>query len=179
MTTDPVATEAVARFGAPLQAYVARILRDAEEARDVVQETFLRFVRTPRSETEGRMAEWLYTVARRRAIDVRRKRRPERLLPEAEAAVVDPGRDPGAAAEIDDEAARVRRALERLPAAQREVLALRLKDGLSYKEIAAARGLTPSYVGWLLHVGLKAVRERLKTTDEGRGGAAARHGGAS
>jgi RNA polymerase sigma factor (sigma-70 family) len=170
MTTESPATDAVARFEAPLRAYVARLLHDAEEARDVVQDTFLRLVRAPRSETEGRMAEWLYTVARHRAIDVQRKRRRiEALAPGRAAETPDPAHGAVAAAEIVDEADRARRCVAELPENQREVIGLRLKDGLSYKEIAAVTGLTTANVGWLIHVGLKAVRARLNGKDGDRG----------
>src|SRR5215470_17575017 len=64
---------AVGRFEGPLVLYAARFLGDAERARDVVQDTFLKLCAQPRDEVEHRLAEWLFTVCRNRALDVLRK----------------------------------------------------------------------------------------------------------
>src|SRR4051812_20231634 len=64
---------AVERFEGPLTLYAARLLRDADAARDVVQDTFLRLCSQPRAEIQARLAEWLFTVCRNRALDVLRK----------------------------------------------------------------------------------------------------------
>ncbi|HVW37914.1 MAG TPA: sigma factor, partial [Pirellulales bacterium] len=55
----------VARYEGPLVRYAARITGDAERARDVVQDTFLRLCEQDRAELDGRLAQWLYTVCRR------------------------------------------------------------------------------------------------------------------
>ena len=65
--------DAVARFEGPLTLYAARLLRDAETARDVVQETFLKLCASDRNSIDGHLAEWLFTVCRNRALDVLRK----------------------------------------------------------------------------------------------------------
>jgi len=57
----------------PLTLYATRITKDLERARDVVQEAFLRLMREDRQLIEPRVAEWLYTVCRNKALDVRRK----------------------------------------------------------------------------------------------------------
>ena len=65
--------DAVARFEGPLTLYAARLLRDAEAARDVVQETFLKLCASDQASIDGHLAEWLFTVCRNRALDVLRK----------------------------------------------------------------------------------------------------------
>ena len=64
--------DAVARFEGPLTLYASRLLRDAEAARDVVQETFLKsLVAADNShQLTATLAEWLFTVCRNRASDV-------------------------------------------------------------------------------------------------------------
>src|SRR4051795_8012937 len=69
----PWARRAVERYEAPLTLYAARLLGDADAARDVVQETFLRLCVQDRAVIESRLAEWLFTVCRNRALDVLRK----------------------------------------------------------------------------------------------------------
>src|SRR5215472_7955880 len=65
--------DAVARFEGPLTLYASRLMRDAEAARDVVQETFLKLCASDRAAIESHLAEWLFTVCRNRALDVLRK----------------------------------------------------------------------------------------------------------
>jgi RNA polymerase sigma-70 factor (ECF subfamily) len=156
-TAGPVA-DALARYERPLLAYAARLTGDAERARDVVQETFLRLC--ARGEPES--AEWLYTVCRNLALDVRRKERP--MVTTSEGAVLDrasgePG--PDGEAERRDSVSRVLRVLAGLPENQREVLRLKFQHGLSYREIAGVTELSVSNVGFLIHRGLKSLRERL------------------
>ena len=65
--------DAVASFEGPLTLYAARLLHDADRARDVVQETFLKLCSSDQASIDGHLAEWLFTVCRNRALDVLRK----------------------------------------------------------------------------------------------------------
>ena len=65
---------AVARHQAPLLRYATRLLGgDADRARDVVQDTFVRLMAQPPAQVDGHVAEWLFTVCRNRTHDVLRK----------------------------------------------------------------------------------------------------------
>src|SRR5258708_38350977 len=66
---------AVSRFEGPFTLYAARLLGENERARDVVQDTFLRLCVQDRFKVEDRLAEWLFTVCRNRALDILRKER--------------------------------------------------------------------------------------------------------
>ena len=67
---------ALDRLERPLIAHNARILGgDVERARDAVQEAFLRLCKQARAEVEPRITEWLFTVSRSVALDLRRKER--------------------------------------------------------------------------------------------------------
>ena len=161
---DSWIAEAVARYEGPLVLYARRILSgDLGRARDVVQETFLKLCRAGRGEVaDGRVAAWLYTVCRRAALDVRRKERRMTLISDETAdRFSGMEADPAAAAENGDSHARVMSMIERLPENQREALVLKFGHGLSYKEIGEVMGQSVGHVGFLIHVGLKAVRERL------------------
>lgn len=157
--------EAVGRYEAPLLRFTARLLGDAEAARDVVQDAFLRLCERPRAEVDGHLAEWLYTVCRNRALDVLRKEsRMDRQTPMPDAppdgaASREP--DPAAASEAREATGRMLAALATLPPRTQEVLRLRFQEGLSYREIAGVMQLTVSHVGVLLHNGLKSLRARV------------------
>jgi RNA polymerase sigma-70 factor (ECF subfamily) len=151
----------VASYEGPLVRYAARITGDVERARDVVQDTFLRLCQQNQNELDGRLVEWLYTVCRRRALDIQRKEhRMRATLPEElDVCAADHTRDDCLEREETHEV--VLAAISRLPESQQEVLRLKFQSGLSYREIAGVTGLSVTNVGYLLHIGLKTVREQL------------------
>src|SRR6059058_4218150 len=65
--------EIVHRFEIPLLQYARRITGDREQARDVVQETFVKFQRNGALRREDEPATWLFTVCRNAALNVCRK----------------------------------------------------------------------------------------------------------
>lgn len=184
------------RFERPLTLYAIRIVGDADRARDVVQETFARLLAAeqgtpadpragrddptaPDPAANGRLTRWLYTVCRNRALDVRRKeRRMTRLidLPRSTAAAEPsdadrfpgPAPDPAINAERHDATSHILRLLDRLPANQQEVIRLKFQQGLSYRDIAAVTQLSESNVGFLLHTGLKTLRNQMGEHERAR-----------
>ena len=135
------------------------LLRDAELARDVVQETFLKLCSSERSSIEGHLAEWLFTVCRNRALDVLRKeQRMSQLREEQVLRCLSPGPAPLEAAERQELGQRVLELLESLPVNQREVIRLKFQNGFSYQEISRISGHSVSNVGYLIHAGIKTLR---------------------
>ena len=61
--------------------------------------------------------------------------------------------------------ARLLRQLARLPVNQQEVVRLKFQEGMSYKQIAEVTGLSVSNVGYLLHVAVNSLRERVNAKD--------------
>jgi RNA polymerase sigma-70 factor (ECF subfamily) len=150
------------RFEGDLLRYARRIVGDEEHARDVVQETFLKLWRNDRQAIDGHLVEWLYTVCRNQAVDVRRKEQRMQLLAEESLAVQESTETaPATFAERQDSAAHVLDLVDRLPANQQEVIRLKFQSGLSYREISRVTGLTVSHVGVLIHTGLKSIRIKL------------------
>jgi RNA polymerase sigma-70 factor (ECF subfamily) len=158
--------EALERWEGPLMRFATRITRDLERARDVVQETFLRLWQADRSVLEGRLAPWLFTVCRNRALDMVRKE--SRMQRNPLVLVADHLADgPDVEQERREGASRIARVLAGLTPNQQEVVRLKFEGGLSYKEIAEVSGLSVSNVGFLLHVALKRIKSELGATDEG------------
>src|SRR3954454_8070550 len=99
--------EAVVRFEGPLLLYASRLLGDAETARDVVQDTFLRLCGQDRAAVGDHLAEWLFTVCRNRALDVLRKEhRMTQLKDDQVGRCLSPAPGPAEAAERHDLGAR-------------------------------------------------------------------------
>lgn len=124
------------------------------DADDVVQEVFLHAMkRLGELRDPASFGGWICAIARRRAIDHLRRKPPlDELPPET------PSR---ADTSLRAEAAEVLAAIRSLPAAYHETLVLRLVEGLSGAEIAAATGLTPESVRVNLHRGFRQLREKL------------------
>ncbi len=153
---------AVERFERPLGLYAARLLGDPDAGRDVVQETFLRLCAQDRDAVEPRLAEWLFTVCRNRALDVLRKESRMTQLSEDQVQVrTAPGPGPAELAEGRESAAVALRLLDALPPNQRDVIRLKFQNGFSYQEISRISGHSVSNVGYLIHVGLKTLRAQL------------------
>lgn len=143
-----------ARFHRVVHAIVlARV--HAGDAPDVVQDVFADvWSRLPDLREPAAFPGWIVTMARNRAIDHVRRRRP--VSDDAADLAVSP---PPAA-----EAAAALRAIRTLPETYRETLIMRLVEGLSGPEIAERTGMTPESVRVHLHRGIKLLREKLGGT---------------
>jgi RNA polymerase sigma factor (sigma-70 family) len=124
----------------------------ASEAEDCFQETMLSALRAyPRLTDASNLRGWLFTIARRKAIDARRAiaRRP---VPVADP---DPGSTEPDRAEIDEA---LWDDVRRLPVKQRRAVVLRFAGDQSYPEIAAAMSTTQDSARQSVHEGLKKLR---------------------
>ena len=165
---DQWVRSAVRRYERPLLLYAGHLTGSAERARDLVQEAFLRLCSQDPRRVGPKLAEWLYTVCRNLAIDRRRKERRMNTLsdlrgdlrPES-AAPPSPEPPPPARAEQRDTLAQVLASLARLPPNQQEVIRLKFQQGMSYKQISDITSLSVTNVGFLIHTGLKTLRNRL------------------
>lgn len=146
----------------PLVRYAQRITGDVERARDVVQATFLKLCREDPQSLDGHLAQWLFTVCRNQALDVRRKESRMNSFSDAEAAgCTSREPSPGEEYATREEHQRVLELMDTLPSNQQEVLRLKFQNGFTYREIASITELSVSNVGYLIHTGLKTLRTRL------------------
>ncbi len=150
------------RYERPLVAYATRLGADLESARDVVQEAFLRLLSQDLEPLRERVGVWLYTVCRRRVHDeLAKASRLATVDAELERGWTAADGDP-ARALVQGERLRVVAALVAgLPAKQREVVELKFRHGLAYREIVEITGHPIGQVGWLLHEAVKTLRRRM------------------
>jgi RNA polymerase sigma-70 factor (ECF subfamily) len=144
-----------------------RVLGDSTRAQDVVQDVFLGLWRDPSryDVRRGPIGPYLRMVARSRALDVWREaqvagRAKDRLraLMKAEEEPLD--ERPVAAAERRVRSVAVRRALMRLPDAQREAIVLAYWGGLTAEEIAAGSGTPLGTVKSRIRLGVLKLRDQ-------------------
>lgn len=132
----------VRTYGEKLRSHAAYILRDADEAHDVVQETFVKAMREPRFfEPEFKMQAWLYRVTRNLCFNLSRDRRRRQVILHGQRRSEAAFDDPIEAVFAGEQQEEVMAALERLSADHRAILELRYYGDLSYNEIAERLGI--------------------------------------
>jgi RNA polymerase sigma-70 factor (ECF subfamily) len=146
-------------------------LRDADEAEDVVEETFWQAWRSAREYNPRRSAgtTWILMIARSRALDRLRSRRRrvewtaapttvETLFEQSEAAK---GEGPDTAPEVSELRLAIVTAMGALPQEQREAVEMAFFGGLSHAEIAETTGQPLGTVKTRIRLAMQKLRERL------------------
>lgn len=149
------------RHAPRLLGYLVRLLRDETEAEDVLQTAMLQVWRTADrfDPARARAAAWLYVIARSRATDVMRRRRPvSGRAPGTEAAETP---DLAAPMQREDERTGMRQALKALPENQRSVIRLTFYAGLTQSEVAERLDLPLGTVKTWIRRGMLALRSSL------------------
>lgn len=128
------------RHRGPLYRYILRQVGEPATANDLYQQSWEKVIRSRhRFRDSSPLQAWMYRIARNNVIDHFRRQKPldKRLPDEIEA----PG--PGPEEQTDNEHRRqdLERALQDLPAEQKEVLLLKLESGLNLKTIADVVGI--------------------------------------
>lgn len=157
---------ALERFERPLIAFAKSVCGDIETARDAVQDTFLSLAKQPPEGDVESLAPWLFTVCRNRLTSLQRKN--QRLIPMETMTLpetADPAPSPAVAAENRETTTRLAQLIATLPARQQDLLRLKFHGGLSYRDIAAATGLTVTNVGTLLHQALDTLRRKYSAAE--------------
>ncbi|MFO1052447.1 MAG: sigma-70 family RNA polymerase sigma factor [Planctomycetota bacterium] len=150
------------------------VLGAVEDARDVVQESFLRLHRSlHRYDFARSFYTWFYRIVMNLAIDALRRRRSAKAVAVEDLGdEIAPNERPSQALERDEERSQVWRVLDALDPKFRAVLVLRDIHGLSSREIAPILGVTHVTARWRLHRGRQLFRDAWARLDEPSSGAA-------
>jgi RNA polymerase sigma-70 factor (ECF subfamily) len=164
----------VERYQGRAYGLALRVMRNEEQAKDVVQDAFLKAYRSlDRFEGRSGFYTWFYRVVMNLCIDAKRRQPAGRLVEWDEGHAlqtpvgtgldaVDPARQQASSPAGDLERAELRetiqRAIEQLPDEARQTLVLREIDGLSYSEIAETLGIPKGTVMSRLHHARRRMR---------------------
>ena len=147
------------RYELPLFQFLYGILRNHHDAQDSLQETFFRAMEHLEGVDENHLRGWLFTVAYRQAMLVKRRgKRQHASVDEQDQAVSDAAPGPLFRVEQADDARRLRELLEQLPPGQREVIRQRVYEGKRFREIAEELGCPLNTALARMHEGLKRLR---------------------
>ena len=158
MADAPSLTNLMDRHSQELYAYLWRMLMDADDAEDCLQQTFLQAHRNlGRLRPDSNFRAWLYRVAGNAGRSCLRKRRRQMAWVADDVAEDLP-------AEGDDpaqllEQAWIREAMLRLPPRQHEALILRKYQELDYEAIARVQGNSPQAARANVYQALKRLRQ--------------------
>lgn len=164
----------VTRHRKPIYNFILRFVRDAAQAEDVMQETFLRLIKgADNYEKQAKFTTWMYTIARNLCVDASRRGK-HRKAASLDAPI---GEDEGAtlldmvsdgAVGADGKAIqrelaiRMKQAIEALPEEQREIFLLREVSDLQFNEIAQVVGVSENTVKSRMRYALEKLREALE-----------------
>ena len=156
-----------------------RVLRDEEQARDVVQDAFLKaYGALDRFEGRSSFYTWLHRIVMNLCLDRKRRERSSRRVEwseeverEIEADPETPETpEPALALERAELRAQLAQAIAVLPEDARRTLELREIEGLSYQEIAECLGVPKGTVMSRLHYARRRVRSALLAAGAVEGG---------
>jgi len=172
---DQRISKAVKREQSRLRDFIRRRVPDPRDAEDILQDVFSELVEANRLLMPiEHVTGWLFRVARNRITDLFRKKRPESF---SEAAVADeddellrledllpsPAAGPEALYARNVLLAELELALDELPEEQREVFIAHELEGRSFKEMAAATGVSINTLLSRKRYAVLHLRERLQT----------------
>lgn len=166
--------ELVARYQDRLFNTVLRLVDNAEDARDVVQEAFLHAYQSLRTfKGDSLFFTWLYRIAFNTAISSRRKKRIVLSINPTgdDGKAIDPldpaeTNRPGHALEMAEEEHQVHAALAKLSSEHRAVLVMKDMDGMKYEDIAEILGVPIGTIRSRLHRARLEMRDLLQKLAE-------------
>ncbi|HEV3144261.1 MAG TPA: sigma-70 family RNA polymerase sigma factor [Gemmataceae bacterium] len=155
----------VRRWEQPLARFLSRLANQPDQVADWLQETFLRLHRAGvRYQENGHFSTWLFQIALNVARDAARRHRPLQPLPELE--------PPSHSMPIMEQyerrelGERLAHAIAELPWPQREVLALRHDQGMSFEEMSRLLGVPASTLKSRFAAALARLRDQLRDEEE-------------
>lgn len=158
-------------YQTPLLRYAAHLLNNATLAQDVVQNALLKLFRQwqPGMRTDDRLKSWLFRVVHNEAVDLIRSEERRKRHQQGHVAMVMTETSGGLYEDPrpDGRTATVLKCLGILNSAQRQVVLLRMQQGLSYEEISAVTGQSTGYVGNLLHTAVLKLSEEVRKIEGG------------
>ena len=140
--------------------YVTGILKDPEQAKDIVQDALIRFLRELKKESEIKNERaWLYRVCHNLSLDHIRKFKKrsssfEEVLPTIQD---DSVKSPDDELNLKEQKELVVESLKELNEREQKIINMKVRENSSYKDIAEAMGLTVNNVGFILHRAMKKL----------------------
>ncbi|MFC4321964.1 RNA polymerase sigma factor [Litchfieldia salsa] len=145
-----------------LYQYVVFMIRDHDQAKDIMQDTFLKAYTNYERYQGGNAKAWLFRIARNLTIDYIRKKKPISLLFEAIPFIKNEDPTPEQMTTLNETERELYRALGKIKRSYREVIILRKMKDFSVKESAELLGWSESKVKTTLLRAIAALKKQLE-----------------
>ena len=171
---DSAFVQLLQKFKPQLVEFAKHIVRDRETGEDIVQEAFLRVFRARTSyRPQGKFASWVYTITTNLCYDEVRKRSRQVSLeamlgrpPTAEDVILraapghtKPAPRPDAQAEQRELVDILEDVMQTLSPEHRQTIALRVREGLGYSQVAQRLGCSVGTAKSRMHYAMKNLRD--------------------
>lgn len=160
--------EAMEAHQSALIRYAQQILRDGDQARDAVQEAFIKLCKQSPDKVRDHLLPWLFRVVRNQCLNMLRKDKRMSHIDDLDTISVQ--QNP---AESHPQEQRKREVItslfemvDTLPNRQRELVRLKFQQDFSYQEIAEVTGLTVTNVGYILHQAVRSLKQQWETLEQ-------------
>ena len=147
--------------GAELRRFLLGVLRDPDRVSDVLQATFVKAIESGHQARSESLKAWLFRVALNEALVTRRRTETGDRITRKLAAWSRTGDRPEESLIRGETVEHVRRVLETLPAAQREVVRMRIYEEKTFARIADELGLPLGTVLTRMRLALDKMRQGL------------------
>ncbi len=146
-------------FGYAIYRFCLRMLRSEEQAKDALQETFLKVIEHCHTLQTAAVKSWVYTIARNVCLNILRQQKQERWRED-----LDPEQLPDLRVDMPDFLLQniLHTLIHSLPLSYREPLILRDSEGLSYAEIAEILSMSEGAVRVRVHRARMMLRKKLE-----------------
>jgi RNA polymerase sigma-70 factor, ECF subfamily len=155
--TETTFTSLYQRYANDVYRFVYWLCGDADEAKDITAETFVRLWTVDVEVSTGSVKAFLLTIARNLYLHELRKSKKRTAFPEQ---LEDENPQPDQQVETAADLQRTMKLLQTLPEMDRTILLMRAEGGLSYEEIAGATGLTLASVKVKIYRARKALQAK-------------------
>lgn len=147
--------EAVHSYSGRLYRYVLKFLRNAEDANDIVQDSYLKLWQHREDVPLEKAKSWLFTTAYRGLVNLAKRNGRVRSIEDTE--YIEPSSESNY--ELKE---LINQSLDKLPHLQKSIILLRDLEGYNYKEIGEILDLSESQVKVYLFRGRKKMKDILK-----------------
>ncbi len=149
------------------------IVKSEEDAEDIAQEVFVQVYQSIKSfKGESKLSTWIYRIATTKSLDHERKKKRKKrfgfvksIFGEDSEIIINPPdfNHPGVALDKKENAAKLFKAIDKLPENQRIAFLLNKVEGLSYQEVSQVLQVSVSSIESLLHRAKNNLRKILES----------------
>jgi RNA polymerase sigma factor (sigma-70 family) len=139
------------RYQAWVYNFLLQMVQNRDVSEDLTQSTFYKVMKYRTSYNGGRFAPWIFQIARNLGMDHFREARQQMAPLDSIPEIADTVED-------GDQLAKLKRSLERLPEADREILIMSRFHGMKYAQMAEVLNSTEAAVKVKVHRALKKLR---------------------